>query len=110
MNNKEYKENDELLARFAKALGHPARICILKFLASQKSCYFGELHEILPLTKATVSQHMKELREVGLVQGEFEPPKVRYCINKENWEIARELIGGLFANCQEGESKCCGGR
>lgn len=89
-------EDQKLLSRIAKALGHPTRVEILVFLMSQKSCYFGDIHEELPIAKATVSQHLKELREAGLIQGEIEAPKVRYCINKQNWEIARTLFVRLF--------------
>lgn len=90
-------EHQEKLARIAKALGHPTRITILLFLASQDHCYFGDIHEELPVAKATVSQHLKELRAAGLIQGEIETPKVRYCINRANWELAKELFGELFA-------------
>jgi DNA-binding transcriptional ArsR family regulator len=76
--------NQEALARFAKALGHPTRIEILVFLASQDSCFFGDIHDVLPIAKSTVSQHLKELRDAGLIKGEIEAPKVRYCIHKEN--------------------------
>ncbi len=89
-------EEQELVARFAKAMGHPTRIAILLFLASQESCFFGDIHDELPIAKATVSQHLKELKDAGLIQGEIETPKVRYCINKENWEIARKLFADLF--------------
>ena len=77
-------EQEERLARFAKAMGHPTRIAILKFLASQDCCFFGDIHEVLPIAKATVSQHLNILKEAGLIQGEIFPPKVRYCINSEN--------------------------
>ena len=108
MDKKEYSNKEEMIARFGKALGHPARIAILRFLASQTSCYFGELHEILPLTKATVSQHMSELKDAGLVQGSFEPPKVRYCINRENWELAQMLFSEFFNSCEcKKNNGCC---
>lgn len=94
--NKAYTERQEQIARFAKAMGHPARMAILQFLASQESCYFGDIHEELPIAKATVSQHLKELKEAGLIQGEIEAPKVRYCINRENWETARQLFADFF--------------
>ena len=71
---KQYTEKQEQLARFAKAMGHPARIAILSFLAKQDSCYFGDIHEELPIAKATVSQHLKELKDAGLIQGEIEAP------------------------------------
>lgn len=96
---KSYTEGQEQLARFAKAMGHPARIAILHFLAKQKCCFFGDIHEVLPISKATVSQHLKELKEAGLIQGTIEPPKVRYCINRENWEMARLLFADFYRDC-----------
>lgn len=96
MKNKAYTPTQDLIARYAKALGHPARIAILQFLASQENCYFGDIHDELPIAKATVSQHLKELKEAGLIQGEIEPPKVKYCINRENWTFARTLLSGFF--------------
>ena len=62
MTTKEYTAEQERLARFAKAMGHPARIAILEFLAAQECCFFGDIHEVLPISKATVSQHLSELR------------------------------------------------
>ena len=98
--------NQEVLARFAKALGHPTRIEILVFLASQDSCFFGDIHHELPIAKSTVSQHLKELRDAGLIIGEIETPKVRYCIHKENWEIARKLFFNLFDLFDDKEVIC----
>jgi len=104
--NKEYTINQEQLARFAKAMGHPARIRILHFLASMDSCYFGDIHNELPIAKATVSQHLKELKDAGLIQGEIETPKVKYCINRENWSKAQSFFEGFFADC-EPKTSCC---
>ncbi len=73
-------------------MGHPARMAILEFLAKQNSCFFGDIHEVLPISKATVSQHLKELKEAGLIQGEIETPKVKYCINRDNWRFASMLL------------------
>ena len=95
---KKYSEQEERLARFAKAMGHPARIAILKFLASQNDCFFGDIHEVLPIAKSTVSQHLSELKDSGLIQGEIFPPKVKYCINPPNWKLAKELLNELM-NC-----------
>ena len=92
----EYTEETLALARFAKALGHPVRIKILRFLADQSCCFTGELVDVLPLAQSTVSQHLKELRDAGLIQGEIEPPRVRYCINETNWEKAKELFANFF--------------
>lgn len=89
---------DKQIALFAKALGHPTRVAIMQFLLSQESCYFGDIHEVFPNAKATVSQHLKELKNAGLIQGEIEAPKVKYCINKENWEIARTLFADFFSS------------
>lgn len=107
MANKDYSIRQEHLARFAKAMGHPARIAILQFLARQETCYFGDIHEELPIAKATVSQHLKELKESGLIQGEVEAPKVRYCINRDNWLLAKELFSGLFGQCLCKKEDCC---
>lgn len=104
---KDYSIRQEQLARFAKAMGHPARIAILQFLAKQETCYFGDIHEELPIAKATVSQHLKELKEAGLIQGEVEAPKVKYCINRDNWLLAHELFSGLFGSCVEKKEGCC---
>ena len=107
MSIRKYTEEQERLARFAKAMGHPARIAILQFLASQESCFFGDIHEELPIAKATVSQHLKELKEAGLIQGEIEAPKVKYCINKENWEAAKRMFAGFFGQTVCKKESCC---
>jgi DNA-binding transcriptional ArsR family regulator len=83
-------------ARFAKALGHPVRIYVLELLSKQACCYSGDLSEILPIAKSTLSQHLKELKNAGLIQGEIEAPKVKYCINRENWETAKILFKELM--------------
>lgn len=80
------------IARFAKAMGHPVRIYVLELLSRQSCCYSGDLSEILPIAKSTLSQHLKELKDAGLIQGEIEAPKVKYCLHHENWKIARELF------------------
>lgn len=108
MENKEYTVRQEQLARFAKAMGHPARVAILEFLAKQDSCFFGDIHEVLPISKATVSQHLKELKDAGLIQGEIETPKVKYCIDRENWRIAAALFDGFFGQCVCKKESCCG--
>lgn len=104
--NKDYTFENEQLARFAKAMGHPARITILQFLASLDTCYFGDIHNELPIAKATVSQHLKELKEAGLIQGEIETPKVKYCVNRDNWTKAQAYFEAFFTNCKE-KKGCC---
>jgi ArsR family transcriptional regulator, arsenate/arsenite/antimonite-responsive transcriptional repressor len=92
----DYKEEEIQLARFAKAMGHPARIAILKLLASMDTCFCGEIVEELPIAQATVSQHLKELKDAELIQGSIEAPKIRYCIDPKNWEIARKLFSDFL--------------
>ena len=106
-NEKKYSVNQEQIARFAKALGHPARIAIMQFLAKQDTCFFGDIHEELPIAKATVSQHLKELKNAGLIQGEIETPKVKYCINKANWELAQNLFSEFMGQCICKKKNCC---
>ena len=78
------------LARYAKALSHPVRIYILKLLSEQSCCYSGDLADILPIARSTLSQHLKELKRAGLIQGTTRPPKIMYCLNTEAWEITKK--------------------
>lgn len=80
----------------------------MKFLAKQNTCYFGDIHEELPIAKATVSQHLSALKDAGLIQGEIETPKVKYCMNRENWAYAQQLFSEFF-NMELCEKKgdCC---
>lgn len=93
---KTYTEQDERLAFYAKALGHPARIFILKFLEKQCSCFAGDISSQLPIAVSTVSQHLTALKEAGLIQGTINPPTIKYCINKANWEEAKLLFKDFF--------------
>ena len=85
-----YPSEDVRIARFAKALGHPARIGIIKHLASLETCRFTEISNEFHLANSTVSQHLAELKKAGLIQGSIDPPKLQYCINFENWELLRK--------------------
>lgn len=93
---KKYTVEQEQMARFAKALSHPVRIAILQLLASQACCYHGDMSEVLPVAKSTLSQHLKELKDAGLIQGEITLPSVRYCINRDNWSLAKKLFETLL--------------
>ncbi len=88
----------EKIARYAKALSHPVRVFVLNFLAANldKCCYSGDMAEELPIARSTLSEHLKELKKAGLIQGEINPPFIKYCINKENWEEARLLLSDFF--------------
>ena len=89
--------DQEELARYAKAMSHPIRVYILEFLSKQSCCYSGDLAEILPIARSTLSQHLKELKEAGLIQGTIEAPKIRYCINMENYQRARQMMKNFFS-------------
>ena len=85
-------EEQTKIARYAKAMGHPIRMYVLELLSKQSCCYSGDLTEDLPIVKSTLSQHLKELKEAGLIQGEIEAPRIKYCINRENWKEAQDLF------------------
>jgi DNA-binding transcriptional ArsR family regulator len=90
-----FRETDIRLAKFAKAMAHPARVAILRHLASLDECCFNDISKEIPLADSTVSQHMTELKSAGLIQGSFEPPRIKYCINTENWKLARKYFKEL---------------
>ena len=105
MGKEEFTKEQEQLARFAKALGHPVRIAILQMLAKQTCCYHGDMSEVLPIAKSTLSQHLNELKDTGLIQGTITLPSVKYCINEENWALARKLLEGLLVEVTKAD-KC----
>jgi ArsR family transcriptional regulator len=97
MNKEEIiSKEQKTMARFAKAMGHPIRLYVLELLSKQTCCYSGDLTEVLPIAKSTLSQHLKELKDAGLIQGEIEAPKIKYCLNQENWKIAQSLFSSLM--------------
>lgn len=91
-----YTTKEESLARYAKALSHPVRIRILNFLDQQACCFTGELTEEIPLAQSTISQHLKELKDAGLIQGDVMPPRVKYCINQKAWAEAKKIFVSFF--------------
>lgn len=93
------------LAAIAKALGHPARLAILQFLASRKACVCGDIVDELPLSQSTVSQHLKELKNVGLIKGDIEGPSVCYCIDEKAWSKAKRSLTELFNKLSD--NNCC---
>ena len=98
----EFTKTDTWLSDIAKALSHPARIRILKILTEMSICMCGDIVELLPLSQSTVSQHLKELKRVGLIQGEIEGPKVCYCVNNQTLQKAKKELDKLFSlvcNC-----------
>ena len=101
-----FTEQQNRVADLAKAFAHPARVVILQLLARRKACVCGDLVDELPLAQATVSQHLKELKRIGIIKGDIDPPRVCYCINEPVWEEARALFGRVFDAVAE-EGACC---
>lgn len=97
-----FTDQQNRIAELAKALGHPARIAILQLLA-KRGCVCGEIVDVLPLSQSTVSQHLRELKKVGIIQGEVEGVKICYCINPTVWEEIKLVFGTFF---QE-KGSCC---
>ena len=94
---KEFQGTTKELARYAKALAHPARIKILRFLSHSDFCYTGDFVEVLPMAQSTVSQHLKKNKNAGLIIAKEQPPRVSYCINHQVWERAKALFHDFFA-------------
>ena len=86
---------DQNLAKMARALGHPARVAIVRILTESGSCVCGDIVDRLPLAQATVSQHLKVLKEADLIRGDIDPPRVCYCVNPKAVEKLKTLIGEL---------------
>ncbi|HLN53449.1 MAG TPA: winged helix-turn-helix domain-containing protein [Lentimicrobium sp.] len=97
---KVYNEEQVQLARIAKALSHPVRVFIIHYIANhtKNCCFSGDLHEQLNIARSTLSEHLKELKEAGLIQGEIKPPYIKYCIDPVNWDKARKLFDKLFSD------------
>ena len=95
------------LAQIAKAFAHPARIAILQYLVKSKSCINGTLVQELGLAQATISQHLRELKDLGLIQGSIEGVSVSYCINPTKWEQVQGLFNGLFDQLNSCDSGTC---
>ena len=96
-------------AAFFKALGHPARLAILKYLAETKVCISGDISNELPLSRTTVNQHLKELKELGLIVGEIEGVKVNYCLNTKKIESVRNILQAFLEDINNNldTSQCC---
>jgi DNA-binding transcriptional ArsR family regulator len=102
-----YGKDELSLAKFAKALSHPARIAILNLLLQKQSCICGDIVEELPISQSTVSQHLKELKEAGLIKGEIEGASICYCIDEKEWRKAGKMMGHLLQKTTRSPQKCC---
>ena len=101
-----FTEEQNRLAQLLKALAHPARIAIIQQIIKTKACICGDLVDELGLAQATISQHLKELKNAGLIQGTIEGVSVCYCINPESWKMLEAILGDFIASYQ-GSQNCC---
>lgn len=95
------------IAELAKALGHPARVAILQHLFSMDACVCGDLVEEIGLAQSTISQHLKELKSVGLIKGNVEGTSVCYCVNRENWQAMQSILTNFLQSDISTSNKCC---
>src|SRR6188508_2940254 len=102
----EFSAKENRLAKYAKALAHPARVAILKLLAAKNTCMCGDIVEELPLSQSTVSQHLKELKAAGLIKGEIDGAKVCYCIDEKEWKAAQVCINQQLDAFKGGPNSC----
>lgn len=102
-----FSVKDNAIAKIAKALSHPARVAILKILIKRQACICGDIVDELPLSQSTISQHLKELKEAGLIKGEIEGVTICYCIDEKQWKAAQALLNSLFGNYTKSGSDCC---
>ena len=102
----EFTVKDNKIAQYAKALAHPARVAILQLLLKRDACICGDIVDELPLSQSTVSQHLKELKESGLIKGEIEGAKTCYCINEKEWSKAKQYLETFF-NSYVLDKDCC---
>ena len=103
-----FSKEQNQLAALAKALAHPARIAILQHLLKTNACINGDLVQELGLAQATISQHLKELKSIGLIQGNIEGVSMCYCIDEDNWMKTKEMFANLFNQyVTSGKQNCC---
>jgi len=101
-----YTKEQNVLASFAKVLGHPARVAILQHIFNIKSCICGDLVDEIGLAQATVSQHLKELKNIGIIKGSIEGNSVCYCIDEVKWKEVRDILMDFF-EMGSGDNSCC---
>ena len=106
MMNDSYTNTQVNIADLCKAMAHPARVAIVQYLLTRTDCVCGDIVDELPLSQSTVSQHLKELKKVGLIQGTVSGPKVCYCINPDTWEEFSSMISPIFEEV-EIRINCC---
>lgn len=105
--SEEFSVKDNRVAKYAKALAHPARVAILRLLLKKQVCICGDIVDELPLSQSTVSQHLKELKNAGLIKGDIEGVKVCYCIDEKEWAQAEAVFGELMKTIYDRKDSCC---
>ena len=105
--HEEFSVKHNRISKYAKALSHPARVAILNCLIKKNACICGGIVDELPLSQSTVSQHLKELKEAGLINGDIDAAKVCYCINEKKWKEAKAWINQLFDSYKGNGTSCC---
>jgi len=105
--SEEFSVRDNKVADYAKALSHPARVAILRLLMAKQSCVCGEIVDELPLSQSTVSQHLKELKQAGVIKGEIDGPRICYCIHAEAWEAMKTLFADFCNAYVPMKETCC---
>lgn len=105
--SEEFSAKENAIAKYAKALGHPARVAIVKLLIKKQTCICRDLVNELPLSQSTVSQHLKELKEAGLIKGRIDGAKVCYCIDDKQWNLAKKYLNELFELSVKVNGTCC---
>jgi DNA-binding transcriptional ArsR family regulator len=103
----EFTSKENKIAKYAKAFAHPARVSILKLLIQKNACVCGDIVDELPLSQSTVSQHLKELKEAGIIKGSIDGVKICYCIDEKEWEIAKKHMNELFELYIKSNKNCC---
>lgn len=101
-----FKKRQNKVASLAKAFNHPARVAILEYLLSNQTCICNDLVNELPLSQSTITQHLKELKQIGIIKGEVEGPKVNYCIDEKVWEETRDIFINMFSKYIP-KNNCC---
>jgi DNA-binding transcriptional ArsR family regulator len=102
----EFTVKQNIIARYAKAFAHPARVAIIELLIKKQSCICGDIVDDIPLSQSTVSQHLKELKEAGLIKGTVDGVKTCYCINEKEWNAAKNYFS-LLLNSHISNNDCC---
>ena len=102
-----YTEEELLIAKFAKALSHPARAAIIRLLLQKQSCICGDIVDELPIAQSTVSQHLKELKQAGLIKGNIDGASICYCVDTEVLQTANQILNKVLAVSIQSPTTCC---